>query len=50
MEIDSQQKLPARYRPTIWARIHHLWWSLVILALWPVSRLFRALEKLSKYA
>ncbi len=37
--------LPARYRKTIRARLHYLAWTLFLILLWPVSWLFRIIEK-----
>jgi len=45
MNKKKKDRLPARFRPTLWARIHRLAWSAFILALWPLARLFSALEK-----
>ncbi|MFH1700211.1 MAG: hypothetical protein ABIE07_06455 [Candidatus Zixiibacteriota bacterium] len=44
-----QSKRPARYRKTIYAAIHYLFWSLMLMILWPISLIFRGVEKLHRH-
>ncbi|MCK5126401.1 MAG: hypothetical protein KAR42_09110 [candidate division Zixibacteria bacterium] len=36
--------LPARFRKTVWVKIHYRFWTLFILMLSPVAKLFGILE------
>ncbi len=48
---DSNQPnaLPARLRPTVWAALHYVCWSLILALLYPVSLVIRGLERLREH-
>jgi hypothetical protein len=47
MHDDSPR--PSRYRPTLWAAVHYLFWTALIVALWPLGAIIRLIEKLYRH-
>jgi len=47
MRTDSPR--PSRYRPTLWAAVHYLFWTALIVALWPLAAIIRLIEKLYRH-
>lgn len=43
---DKMNNLPRRYRPGLWAGLINIGWSFLLILLWPISYLFRQLERM----
>ena len=40
---------PGRFRPTLWAAVHYLFWTALIIALWPLGAIISLVEKLYRH-
>jgi hypothetical protein len=45
----SEPESSARYRPTIWAGIHYIMWSILIFALWPLAAALTVVMKIREH-